>query len=67
MLDVHLRFRLGCLGDVPDVEKGVSFFFFLGPHLTTPVAYESSQARGRIGAAAASLQYSHSHIGSPTH
>ena len=57
MLDVHLRFRLGCLGDVPDVEKGVSFFFFLGPHLTTPVAYRGSEARGQIGAVAASLHH----------
>ena len=29
-----------------------------------PVAYESSQARGRIGAAAAGLHHSHSNAGS---
>ena len=39
----------------------VLFCFFLWPH---PVAYGGSQARGRIGAAAASLCHSHSNMGS---
>ena len=37
------------------------FFFFLR---AAPVAYGSSQARGRIGAVAASLHHSHSNVGS---
>ena len=36
-------------------------FVFLGPH---PVAYGGSQARGQIGALAASLHHSHSNSGS---
>ena len=37
---------------------------FLFVFRATPVAYGSSQARGRIGAAAASLCHSHSSVGS---
>ena len=43
----------------------LSFFFFL--FRNTPAAYESSQARGLIGAAAASLHQSHSNAGSKPH
>ena len=32
-----------------------------------PAAYGGSQARGRIGAVAASLHHSHSHVGSEPH
>ena len=38
------------------------FFFFLFG--ATPMAYGSSQARGKIGAIAAALHHSHSHTGS---
>uniref|UniRef100_A0A8D1T651 Uncharacterized protein n=1 Tax=Sus scrofa TaxID=9823 RepID=A0A8D1T651_PIG len=41
--------------------------FFLFYFRATPMAYESSQARGRMGAAAASLCHSHSHMGSELH
>ena len=41
------------------------FFFLL--FRATLMAYESSQARGRIGAAAASIQHSHSSTRSLTH
>ena len=41
----------------PHAKYGYLFFFFR----VTSVAYGSSQARGRIGAAAASLCLSHSH------
>ena len=46
-------------------EAGValSFFFFRA----VGVAYESSQAKGCIGAAAASLHHSHSNSGSELH
>ena len=37
--------------------RGVFFFFFLK---AAPAAYESSQARGGVGAVAASLYHSHS-------
>ena len=40
------------------------FFFFLR---AAPEAYESSQARGQIRAAVASLQHSHSNSGSKLH
>ena len=48
------------------------FFFFFLLFRATPAAYESSQARGRIRAVAASLHHSHSNRGSkpslwPTH
>ena len=38
------------------------FFFFFCPFRVIPVAYGNSQARGQIGAAVASLPYSHSGI-----
>ena len=44
--------------------KQLDFFFFKGPHLA---AYEGSQARGRIGATAADLCYSHSNARSELH
>ena len=53
--------------------KEISLFFFpsILPFLlsflllgTTPMAYGISQARGHIGAAAASLRYSHRNMGS---
>ena len=41
------------------------FYFIL--FLVYPMAYGSSQARGRIGAAAASLHHSHNTVGSEWH
>ena len=40
------------------------FSFFGG---ATPAAYGGSQARGQIGAVAASLCHSHGHLGSELH
>ena len=40
------------------------FFFFLNLFRAIPMAYGGSQARGRIGAVAASLCHSHSNAGS---
>ena len=45
----------------------LNFFFFLFFLRAAPVAYGSSQARGRIGAAAAGLCHSHSKTGSKPH
>ena len=42
----------------------ITFFFFL--FRAEPAAYGSSQVRGQIGAAAASLHHSHSNMGSET-
>ena len=39
-------------------------FFFLSFFRAIPAAYESSQARGKIGAVGASLRHRHSHAGS---
>ena len=43
------------------------FFFFFSLFKAVPVAYGSSQARGRIGAAGASLCHSHSNTRSELH
>ena len=43
------------------------FFFFFGLFRAAPLANGSSQARGRIRAAAASLCHSHSNAGSDLH
>ena len=40
------------------------FFFFFGLLRVIPAAYRSFQARGQIGATAASLRHSHSNTGS---
>ena len=45
----------------------LGFFFFLAFVRAAPVAYAGSQARGRIGAVAASLGHSHSNSGSKPH
>ena len=42
----------------------VLFFFFLR---AAPMAYGDSQARGQVGAVAASLHHSHSNVGSEPH
>ena len=42
-------------------------FFFFGLFRAAPAAYGSSQARGRIGPAAAGLHHSHSDLGSEPH
>ena len=44
-----------------------SFVSFFCLFRATPVAYECFQARGLIGAAAASLHHSHSHARSKPH
>ena len=44
-----------------------SFLFFLFFLRAAPVAYGSSQARGRFRVAAASLHYSHYNTGSEPH
>ena len=43
------------------------FFFFFGLFRAMPSANGGSQARDRIGAAAAGLHHSHSHAGSELH
>ena len=43
------------------------FFFFFLSFRAAPVACGGSQARGRIGATAASLQHSHSNVRSEPH
>ena len=43
------------------------YFFFFCLFKAAPVAYGGSQARGRIRDAAASLQHSHSNVGSEPH
>ena len=43
------------------------FLFFFAISWATPEAYGASQARGRIGAAAAGLRQSHSNTGSEPH
>ena len=45
----------------------VCLFVFVFAFRAAPAAYESSQARGQIGTAAASLRCSHSHTGSEPH
>ena len=50
-------------------DKKKNFFFWGGLFfiMAAPVAYGGSQARGRIGAVAASLHHNHSHAGFLTH
>ena len=52
-----------CLWKV--IEAAIFFRFYL--FRAAPVAYGDFQARGRIRAAAANLQHSHSNAGSLTH
>ena len=49
----------------PGISILLFFSFFL--FTTAPAAYERSQARGQIGAAAAGLHHSHSNMGSEPH
>ena len=49
------------------IEKGLCYSFFLFFFRATPSAYGGSQAKGRIGAVAAGLHYSHSNSGSKPH
>ena len=46
---------------------GVNFFVCVCYFRTAPMAYRGSQARGQIGASAASLHHSHSNAGSELH
>ena len=52
-----------------DFQLGNFFFFFclFAISWAAPVAYGDSQARGRMGAVAASLRQSHSNSGSEPH
>ena len=47
----------------PIKENMGHFFFFFGLFRAAPTAYGGSQARGVIGAVAASLNHSHSNVG----
>ena len=49
------------------IQKDFFFFFFLVFSKAMPVAYGGSQARGLVGAIAASLHHSHSNAGSEPH
>ena len=49
------------------VDELHTTFFFSGLFRATAKAYGSSQAGGPVGAAAASLHHSHSHVGSKPH
>ena len=51
-------------GSKPHVFPSPTFFFFFGLFRTAPAAYGGAQARGHIGAVAASLHHSHSNVGS---
>ena len=58
------------VGQLPKLFVRIYFLFFLFFFFVSraaPVAYGVSQARGRIGAAAAGLRHNHSNNGSPTH
>ena len=56
------------LGDIgaggTNIFSGLFFFFVFLSFRATPTAYEGSQARGRIGAAASGLSHSHSNSNS---
>ena len=51
----------------PEVHSGVCLFIYLLLFRAAPAAHGSSQARDRIGAAAAGLHHSHSNVGSEPH
>ena len=51
----------------PTSPKYIYFFFFFLLFRAAPVAYGGSQARGQIGAPAASLRHSHRNAGSELH
>ena len=53
-----------CLQPTSQLTAMTDFFFFLSFSMAAPAAYGDSQARGLIGAVAASLHQSHSNIGS---
>ena len=44
-----------------------SFFLFFSLFRAAPVVYENSQAKGRIGAVAASLHHNHGNAGAELH
>ena len=54
-------------GEPGDDSMGGEFFLRGQSFRPVPVAYGGSQARGQIGAVAASLHHSHSHTGSELH
>ena len=54
----HIRPRCGARAQLVDKFFFCFFFFFFCPFRAAPVAYEGSQARGQIGAIAASLHHS---------
>ena len=49
------------------LENGILLFFLIFFFRASLVAYGGSQARGPIGAIAAGLRHSHSHVGSEPH
>ena len=49
------------------IELLAAHFFYFSLFRAAPVVYTSSQARGQIGAAAASLHHSHSNARSKVH
>ena len=53
-----------CLMAPATVSEIHHYIFFCLVFRATPMAYGSSQARGRIRATAAGLRHSHSHAGS---
>ena len=50
-----------------DLQMSMPLFFFFWLFRAAPAAYGSSQARGPIGAIAASLHHNHSNSGSELH
>ena len=59
---VMLSFGLAYIYDISDGSNKLRIFLFL--FIAAPLAYESSQARGQIGAVTASLCHSHRNAGS---
>ena len=57
---LHSFLWLSCIPLDEDTTFVYSFFFFFLLFRATPLAYGSSQARGQIGAIAASYSHSHS-------
>ena len=62
---VHIQIFHSCLKDVFHIYLFIYLFFCL--FRAAFVAYGGFQARGQIGAVAASLNHSHSNVGSEPH
>ena len=61
--NAHIKVTVICFLCSLKINMLLSFFLFRA----APAAYESSQARGWIGAIAAGLYHSHSNVGSKLH